>query len=177
MNKNLISIAAAATLGLLTLAPAAHAADGQIDFTGSVTASSCTINEGAPSFTVTLPPVSTKALDAIGKTAGRVPVSISLSNCTAGSKVRAHFESGLATNGAGRLTTDVGGADNVELQLLNEGMDVVKAGAAEGTQNTVFVPVSGTGTADLKYYVEYYSTGAAGAGAVKSRVGYTIAYE
>jgi len=37
------------------------------------------------------------------------------------------------------------------------------------------VPVSGD--VELKYYVEYYSTGAATAGAVKSRVSYTIAYE
>ncbi|MDP9876456.1 major type 1 subunit fimbrin (pilin) [Variovorax boronicumulans] len=175
MNKNLISIAAAATLGLLTLVPAAHAADGQIDFTGSVIASSCTINGGAPSFTVTLPPVSTKALDVTGKTAGRVPVSISLSNCTAGSKVRAHFESGPSTNGAGRLVADASGAANVDLQLLNESFAPVAAGAE--AQGTTFVSVPVSGDVELKYYVEYYSTGAATAGAVKSRVSYTIAYE
>jgi len=177
MKKNLLSIAAAASLGLLALMPAAHAADGQIDFSGSVVSSSCTINGGAPSFTVTLPPVATNTLANAGEVAGRVPVPITLTNCTTGSKVRAHFESGLTTNGSGRLTIDGGGADNVELQLLNDAFQPVKAGAAEGTQNTNLVDVSGAGTADLKYYVEYYSNGAAGAGAVKSRVMYSISYE
>ncbi len=177
MKKNLLSIAAAASFGLLALAPAVHAADGQIDFTGSVVSSSCTINSGAPSFTITLPPVSTKSLANAGEVAGRVPVPITLTDCTLGSKVRAHFESGMSTNGAGRLTTDVGGAGNVELQLLNDGFQPVKAGAADGTQNTNLVDVSGAGTADLRYYVEYYSNGAATAGAVKSRVMYSISYE
>ncbi len=179
MKKNLLSLAAAASFGLLALAPAAHAADGQIDFSGSVVSSSCTINSGTPSFTITLPPVSTKALANAGEVAGRVPVPIALTGCTLGSKVRAHFESGLTTNGAGRLTADAGAgnAANVELQLLNDGFQPVKAGAADGTQNTNLVDVSGTGTADLKYYVEYFSTGAATAGAVKSRVMYSISYE
>ncbi|QFZ85602.1 type 1 fimbrial protein [Variovorax paradoxus] len=179
MKKNLLSIAAAASLGLLALAPAAHAADGQIDFTGSVVSSSCVINGGAPTFTVSLPPVSTKTLLNAGEVAGRVPVPITLTGCTPDTKVRAHFESGLTTNGAGRLTADAGAgnAANVELQLLNDGFLPVKAGAAEGTQNTNLVDVPASGNADLKYYVEYYSNGAATAGAVKSRVMYSITYE
>ncbi|MDZ4360336.1 MAG: fimbrial protein [Variovorax sp.] len=175
MKKNLISIAAAATFGLLALAPAAHAADGLIDFSGSVVASSCVVNSGTPSFAIALPPVSTQALDALGKTAGRVPVSIALTGCTPGSKVRAHFESGATTNGAGRLTADASGASNVDLQLLNDEFLAVKAGAEAQNTNAMTVPAGGN--VDLKYYVEYYSTGAATAGAVKSRVNYTIAYE
>lgn len=179
MKKNLLSLAAAASFGLLALAPAAHAADGQIEFTGSVVASSCTINGGAPNFTINLPPVSTQTLANAGEVAGRVPVPITLTNCTADSKVRVHFESGTTTNGAGRLTADagVGSAANVELQLLNDGFQPVKAGAALGTQNTNLVDVPASGNADLQYYVEYYSNGAAGAGAVKSRVMYSISYE
>lgn len=175
MSKNLLSIAAATTFGLLALAPAAHAADGLIDFTGSVVSSSCAINSGTPNFAVTLPPVSTQVLDTLGKTAGRVPVSIALTGCAPGSKVRAHFESGATTNGAGRLIADAAGATNVDLQLLNEEFLAVKAGAAAQNTNAVTVPAGGN--VDLKYYVEYYSTGAATAGAVTSRVNYTIAYE
>ncbi|MCY1236718.1 Major fimbrial subunit SMF-1 [compost metagenome] len=177
MKNNLRSIAAAAGSGLLALAPAVHAADGQIDFSGSVVSSSCTVNGGAPSFTVTLPPVSSKSLSALGKTAGRVPVPITLTGCTPGSKVRAHFEQGPTVKSKGRLAVDAGGAANVDLQLLNESFGPLLAGAAEGGQNTRFVPVSGTGGAELMYYVEYFATHAATPGAVKSRVMYSISYE
>lgn len=183
MKKNLLSLASVAAfgvgfgIGMLVLTPAAHAADGQIDFTGSVVASSCIVNGGAPNFTITLPAVSTKSLGEAGKTAGRVPVPITLTGCTAGSKVRAHFDAGLTTKSMGRLVVDGGGATNVDLQLLNDSFTPVIAGAAPGAQNTSFVPVSGTGAADLQYYVEYFSTGAATAGAVKSRVMYSISYE
>jgi len=177
MKKNLLSIALAASFGLFALAPAAHAADGQIDFAGSVVASSCIINGGTSNFTVTLPPVSTKSLSALGKTAGRVPVPIALTNCTAGSKVRAYFESGVTTKSMGRLAVDPGGASNVDLQLLNESFGPLIAGAAVGAQNTGIVTVPASGNVDLTYHAEYFATGAATAGAVKSRVMYSISYE
>ncbi|WP_167481267.1 fimbrial protein [Acidovorax cavernicola] len=176
MKKTLLFSTVVATFGLLALTPA-QASDGQIEFEGSIVASSCTINGDAPNFKIDLPAIASKTLASATQTAGRVPVPIKLTNCSPeAGKVRVRFESGVTTNAAGRLVVDGGGAQNVELQLLNSEFDVVKAGFAEGDQNTLLVDTEG-GSADLIYYVEYYATDAVSPGAVKSRVQYSIVYE
>lgn len=137
MKKNLLSTAVAATLGLLVLAPAAQAADGTIEFTGFVTASTCVIaNQGGPSFTVALPRVAATTLAVSGATGGRTPFAIRLTGCTTGpgmpTSVRAYFEPGVYTNAAGRLNLKTAAAvpasgtapaipanaTNVDLELL-----------------------------------------------------------
>lgn len=192
MKKNLLSTAVAATLGLLVLAPAAHAEDGTITINGLVTASTCVINGGgaARDITVRLPTVSKNSLSVAGATAGRSPFRISLANCVpATGAVRAHFEPGATTNAAGRLIADVTAASGtgataiaasanfVEVSLLNAAGAPIVAGAAMGSQNTTPVAISAAGTADLNYAAEYYATGVATPGPVVTRVRYTIAYE
>ncbi|RQO60193.1 fimbrial protein [Variovorax sp. KBW07] len=191
MKKNLLSTAVAATLGLLVLAPAAHAEDGTITINGLVTASTCVINGGGASrdIAVRLPTVSKNSLAAVGATAGRTPIRISLTGCLpATGVVRAYFEPGSTTNAAGRLVADVtvasgsgataipASAGNVEVSLLNAAGAPIVAGAAPGSQNTTPVQMV-AGTADLNYAAEYYATGVATPGPVVTRVRYTIAYE
>lgn len=168
-----LAIAAAATASSF-----AHAADGMITITGSLTAQTCTINGGTKNFTVALPKVSASSLATAGNTAGRTPFTIALTSCspTTGT-VHTYFEAGPTTDTAsGRLIVDAGGASNVQISLLN-GADqsAIKAGSPNATQNSKPVGIN-SGAATLQYYAEYYATGKATAGAANTRVMYTLAY-
>jgi major type 1 subunit fimbrin (pilin) len=170
-----------AIAGALLVAPSAHAADGQIDFTGSVTGLTCEINgsAGFNNLSVALPAVSASALSAAGSTAGRTPFAISLENCTPGTgNVAVQFESGPTVNAStGQLIADAGGADSVEIRLLNGDYSKINVGKAFASQNSLSVPIN-SGKADLNYYAEYVSeAGNATVGAVNSRVQYTLIYQ
>jgi len=157
----------------------AEAADGQINFTGTVTAQTCTINGGTSgNFTVALPKVAASSLAAAGQTAGRTPFTISLAACTPKTgAVRAFFESPNTDAATGRLKLDAGGSSNVQIGLLNgSDQSPIKLGMAEATQNSLPATLA-DGVATLSYYAMYYATGAATAGAANSRVMYTIAYQ
>jgi major type 1 subunit fimbrin (pilin) len=173
---------AATAVSLLTIAPLAHAADGTIEFTGMVTALTCEINGGGANndFTVALPPVPQSSLSAIGSSAGRTPFAITLTNCSPDSgMVSTYFEPGatvdLQTN---QLKVDLGGAQNVELRLLNSDFSKVLAGAAKDSQNSTPVSID-SGAATMNYYVEYAQYGVAGAtpGQANSRIQYTLTYQ
>src|ERR1700709_2746003 len=92
MTKSIL----ASLLTIAALAPAAaFASDGTIPFNGAVTAQTCTINGGVPSFTKTLPQVSQTTLNADGKVAGATNFNIALTACTpASGGARVFFESG-----------------------------------------------------------------------------------
>ena len=177
MKKILLSTAiAAASLGMVAMS--AHAADGQIDFNGTITGTTCTINGGTgQNFSVTLPAVSVATLATAGSWAGRTEVPLNLTNCTpATGTAHVYLEPGPTVNTAtGRLMVD-DSARNVEIGLVNKDFADIVAGAADGSQNTDVVDIS-SGSADLSFYAEYVSLGNATAGAADSRVQYTIVYQ
>ncbi|WP_448681694.1 fimbrial protein [Pseudomonas nicosulfuronedens] len=181
MKANLKFIATIFLSGAALASQHLFAADGTITFNGQVTAATCDISTsgGGKDFTVTLPTVSTSSLSSANSTAGRTPFSINLSNCSpASGTVHAFFESGLTTGASGNLALDSGGAPNVEIQLLNTDLSVIKAGYADASQNSRSVPITPSGTADLNYNAQYVSVqGSAGAGPANSSVEYTIAYQ
>ncbi|MCD9085425.1 fimbrial protein [Stenotrophomonas sp. SY1] len=173
MNK--LSLASALALALLA-APAAYAADGTIEFTGNVTAVTCTINGGSADFNVVLPTVSAGSLATEGDVAGRTPFKIEVSGCTPDTgSISAFFEADAQVNSQGRLDIDAGGAKNVEVALLNDSHNEIMLGAS-GNQGSQKVSLAG-GSAVLNYYAQYYSLGGAEAGAVATRVRYTMSYE
>nr|WP_326489890.1 fimbrial protein [Paraburkholderia sp. HP33-1] len=160
---------------------ASHAADGTITFNGSITAQTCNINgngSGSMDFVVPMVTVSASALDVAGKTAGRKPFDISLTGCTPDSgNVHTYFEPGPTTDAAtGNLVLDAGGADNVQIGLLNDDFSPIKVGFADASQNSKSVAIA-NGAATLKYHAEYVATGAATAGAANSSVMYSLAYQ
>lgn len=159
----------------------ASAGDGTITFNGNITSQTCTIkgNGGGKDFAVTLPTVSAATLSTSGKTAGRTPFVIDLSNCSAGSaNVHTFFENGPTTdNATGNLILTGGGATNVQIGLVNgDDGSPIKAGFADASQNSKSVTIN-AGAAQLRYAAEYVATGAAGAGAANSSVLYSIAYQ
>ena len=161
---------------------AVHAADGTINFTGKVTADTCTVNNptSGTSLNVILPPVSTKSLAGAGTVAGRTPFAITLSACK-GTEVNASFAIGTDVDSVtGRLkNTAATAAPNVQIQLVNKDggqIDLLTVGS-DGTQSgTQWVAMTGE-TAVLNYGAEYYATGEAGSGDVNAKIEYTLAYK
>ncbi|WP_329955982.1 fimbrial protein [Burkholderia cepacia] len=162
----------------------AHATDGTITFTGSISSQTCTINgngTGAKDFTVALPPVSAGALAAAGQTAGQTPFNITLSKCSSPSgSVHTFFEPGATTDlSTGNLMVTAGGgsAANVQIGLTNADFSPIKAGAADASQNSKAVSIVDNG-ATLQYYARYVATGgAATAGTANSSVMYSLVYQ
>lgn len=178
MKKNVLSIALA-TVSAFSIMSTANAADGQIDFTGSVVGNTCTINGGTgQNFTVNLPPVSAATLATAGSWAGRTPFQIKLTNCTPESgKVHALFEAGPTINSkTGLLIVDPNGAEKVEIGLLNSAYEPIVAGAADGSQNTEVLDID-SGSATMNFVAQYESLGGAKPGSANSRVHYTIIYQ
>ncbi|MGO4813736.1 fimbrial protein [Cupriavidus sp. 2MCAB6] len=172
-----------ATAGLMTAAGSAQAADGTINFTGSVIASTCKINGGTNDLTVALPRVGTNTLSKAGATAGRTPFVLTLTGCSvakdAPTKVSVSFEPGTTVNAdTGRLKlqgTDA--ATNVEIGLLNDQSAPIKVGAASADQNSQVVNIDSTsGGAKMSYAAEYTATGVSTAGTANSFVQYTLMY-
>jgi major type 1 subunit fimbrin (pilin) len=156
-----------------------HAADGTITFTGTIVSQTCTINgngSGSKDFAVALPTVSASALNGAGQKAGRTPFNIQLTACSGTGNVHAYFEPGATTDaGTGNLKLNAGGADMVQIGLLNDDFSPIVMGAADVAQNSHAVSVA-SGTATLPYFAEYVATGVATAGAANSSVMYTLVY-
>ncbi|NUT15864.1 MAG: type 1 fimbrial protein [Cupriavidus sp.] len=178
-------LAALIVAGTAMGAQSAHAVDGTITFSGNITAQTCTINgngegPGVTNFAVQLPTVSASILNAPGNVAGQTPFNIALTNCTPDTgNVHTFFEAGPTTDSTtGNLILEAGGAQNVQIRLLNGGTanTPIKAGATDGAQGSNSVPIT-NGAATLWYYAQYYATGQATAGAANSSVMYSLSYE
>ncbi|PZX34075.1 major type 1 subunit fimbrin (pilin) [Cupriavidus phytorum] len=176
-------LAALIVAGTAMGAQSAHAADGTITFNGNITAQTCKINgngTNSNNFQVQLPTVSTSILKSLGDVAGQTPFNISLTECTPDTgNVHTFFEAGPTTDATtGNLIVEAGGAQNVQIRLLNGGTanTPIKAGYTDQAQNSNAVALT-NGAATLSYYAQYYATGQATAGAANSSVMYSIAYE
>ncbi|WP_233588389.1 fimbrial protein [Herminiimonas sp. KBW02] len=166
---------------------AAQAATGTVNFTGSISASTCVVSAGGAGAnpTVTLPSVAKDELKAVGAVAGRMPFGFQLTGCLMDDpggapapvkKVGTHFEGGGNVTSNGRLKTTLTG---VELQILNYGDTTpVMLGADVASQNIHYFDINTTaGTANLQYWVEYYAAAANPApGALTSSVVYSLIY-
>lgn len=170
MKHKLLALATAAA----ALTPMiSSASDGTITFTGAVSAVTCTI--GTPSFTVTLPTVSTSTLATSGAVAGATRFAIALSGCSGGATANAFFEAGPNVDSTtGRLKNTVSGT-NVELQLLTTAGTVINLSKPYGSQNTSTTAIV-SNAATLEYVVQYYATAASVAGNVNSTVTYSVVY-
>jgi major type 1 subunit fimbrin (pilin) len=185
--KSIIStFAAAATIATIALASAgAQASDGTITFTGSVTDTTCSIDakaDGSAKKDVTLPTVTNSTLGSIGATAGATAatdLTFALSGCSTETKAVARFENGPTINQTTGYLENMApdGAQNVQVRLLNAKHAPINVVTGENNKlddNGVAIV---SGAAELKYFAEYYATGKATAGPVKSSVEYTVDYQ
>lgn len=180
MNMPLVFKSAAVLIAAAALSQTALAADGTINFTGTIIASTCTASVNGND-SVQLPKVTTAALNESGKTAGFVPFQINLTNCGAASPaVRANFNSGKDTNptsGNLKNATDksAGGGTNVEISILNSTEQ--KIGLHLLDQKLASAKPDAAGTANFNFFAHYVATGPATAGTVTSTVTYNLMYD
>ncbi|WP_433886561.1 fimbrial protein [Pseudomonas vranovensis] len=178
MNKRIFALALSLPL-LAGITLNAQATDGLIDFTGSISGTTCTINggPGGQNFTIPMGAAHTSEFTTAGSIAQPRPFEISLTNCVAGStgEVDIQFLGGANVQN-GRLNMDAGpnSATGVQYQLLNQAGVPIIIGGVEGGQNTVRVELV-DGAATLRYTSQYYASAATVTpGAANSRVQYVI---
>ncbi|AZC50506.1 fimbrial protein [Pseudomonas chlororaphis] len=195
MNRKALAFA---VLVSATGAQFANAADGTINFNGQLTATTCTVAvDGAANSTaavVTLPTVSTNALQTSGQTTGQTGFNITLANCSGTAQTAAaFFEAGPGVDQAsGQLLNSAAAgvsASNVRLQLVDLGNNaIIRAGNTEqrttAFRNRINYATAGVGTApgsngsaNLPYAVRYIASGPTTAGTVVSTVTYAIDYQ
>ncbi|EJN05006.1 fimbrial protein [Herbaspirillum sp. YR522] len=158
------------------LSPAmVFAADGTINFTGSVVASTCTYGASGKSQTVALPRVSASALSAANTTAGDTAFDVQLENCGSTSKdVAIRLEGGAFDAATGNLknTATTGAATNVMVQVADRNTNT----AIRAPGNTAVVQSTTDGKATIPLLAKYVATGPATAGSVTSAVNFSIVY-
>jgi major type 1 subunit fimbrin (pilin) len=189
MKQRIISALFVAAVGATALlSMKAHAADGTITFTGTVSDTTCSINgvtSGNPAdIAVTLPPVPAGALASAGATAGTTnsgAIQMQLTGCSGtATKAVARFENGSTvdqSNGYLLNQSSVTPAQNVEIRLLNASMQPINI--LTGANNDISAngaTITG-GAVTLKYFAQYFATGKAQAGGVTSSVQYTMQYQ
>ncbi|MDY0420205.1 fimbrial protein [Enterobacter sp. 170198] len=185
MNKSVIA------MGLLLAAvasPSSHAADpgkgaGQINFTGTITASTCDvdINGQGGNPTIQMGTISSSAFKEKGDVAGIHRIQIDLSNCDTAvlKEAGARFGGAYDSNDNNLLALKTGGdaATGLGIEFLNEDGTSLKL----GENPNKFIPITGAGTAGtatLLYSARYKSTiDTVTAGKADAVADYTIIYK
>ncbi|MFV0547708.1 MAG: fimbrial protein [Limnobaculum xujianqingii] len=173
MKKNLIVAALVATVSMSAVS--AFAADGKINFVGSITDDACTIvNDMSNPLTVTLGTVSSKSFKAAGDVAAPTKFTIALKNCPAtatSAKVKFDGTADANVNTILALTQETGVATNVGIQLTDSKNIVVPLYTASSSY-----PLK-TGDNSLDFVARYYATAATvTAGPANSTSNFTVVY-
>lgn len=201
-----IQLKAALLAAGLVLQVPAHANDGTIVITGTITDTTCVVEDPAgPGYTkvVTLPKISKSALKNVGDQAGRTPFIIKLKDCPSslGNGVKAYFEPGpttdyatgdlraykmvYATNPQTQLNsiTAATEAQGVQVRISNLDDSKITMGANEGTQQAAgFNPEAQNGDANkrtvtMRYLASYVKkNGDVEASAITTYVGFSVVY-
>ncbi|WP_080433494.1 fimbrial protein [Burkholderia ubonensis] len=148
---------------------------GQVNFTGSVNASTCHI-DGQNDLNVTMPTVQVGALKAGGNAGDtRFQIHVKCDDGETNKQVRAAFAGPNLDPNTGNLKNTADAGSNVEIGLLNADD---KSQITVGDQTTVTpVPITG-GAATMTYFARYSAAnGDATKGAVQSNATYTLDYE
>lgn len=184
MNNKLLSTFALTAIALAS--QSAFASDGTINFSGSITSQTCSINgaaaDGNRNISVALPKTPQSSLAVLNSVAGETPFSIALTGCTpASGTVATRFESGAtvdATTGE-LLTSGVGGTSSLHVQLLNETRGVINIGAPDVSQNSTAKTIPAGGAVTLNYFARYKRASALpalGTGVIATSVTYSLIY-
>lgn len=164
-------------------APSAFASTGTINFTGSITNVTCTVDGGTPGngpdFTVNIGAVNAADFKNVGDTSGNTGYRIYIgkageTTCTDGTKVWATYDTGATVNpSTGALMTS-GGATGVEIRLFDKNGAPIDIWSDK--QDGVKEVVAGN-QAVLAYSASYQRTGNITAGGANSLVTYTVRFE
>jgi len=190
-NKKPLFKPAALALCAAMLSSGAYAADGQITFTGSVYAPTCTVKTDSKNKTVPLEKISNSALSTKGTAFGSMPFSISLEKCalsTGKKTVGLMFEGTTDGDATNVLVNEAsGGAEGIGIALYSGGGDnngtqmIINGEHAENQMLTLDAtdkPITNAETS-LKLVAKYYNYGGATApsGDVKASVSFSVTYQ
>ncbi|QDL55768.1 fimbrial protein [Rhodoferax aquaticus] len=152
----------------------------QVTISGKVTASTCQVNNGKASISITLPQLSVSALSFVGATAGATPFEFSYANCTPGIvSVTPYFEPNSMTSPSGRVKQFpyiLSPMKNVELQIKNSDGTIVDLSKSFGQQK---VNSSGlvSNSGSQRFIAEYYATGVVQPGRFYAYLRYSLVYQ
>lgn len=170
MNKKMI------TLALLTgvsVAHITHAADGTINFTGTILSSACTVASGGPS--VPLNSVSASSLSTAGSTSSPTRFEIVLSSCPAAvTSATVKFDGPTDTDNSSilKLTTEPGVATGVGIALYEEDASTQIPLGTSSSSKTLSTLTDTTFT----FFAKYMSTGTVTPGPANGTTDFTISY-
>ncbi|KGQ34912.1 fimbrial protein [Gallibacterium anatis] len=204
MKKLLLTTLVVAGLGLSAqgaFADDSSAQHGTITINGKIVEVTCTINDGTPNISVTLPTISKTAFTGINDTKGDTSFEIKLTGCSKkgdgafsdSEKIYAAFVNDPGkVDGNGRLlnTYTASGSDvaakNVTVEIANnvktntDRIDISKQSTAQGSHAVKIDGTSPNGTAILQYKASYHAETEVNditAGGVLAKVDYLIAYQ
>jgi len=198
LNKSragVLVVAVSVAAGFAALVPGvSNAYDGTVNFTGTITDTTCTVTTGAANQAVTLPAVSVNTVKGTTTTTpvALTPFNIAMSNCSGSARASttAFFEPGSTIDSStGMLTNSAasGGATNVEIGIFNTDRSLVALNSASGSQNVKQVTLTGSGPASgaftnysgtARFLAGYVANGGAPtAGSISTSVNYTIVYQ
>ncbi|CAI2448534.1 fimbrial protein [Serratia liquefaciens] len=181
MKKTLLSTLLATTAFLST--SSAFAADGTVNFTGSITDTACVVDTTSASLTVPLGKISTKSFAGAGTVAPATKFTLLVKSCPAATTASVNFDgtpvsgdnnvlalttgtTGVAT-GVGVQISDKAG-NPVPLRGLSGSYDLKKGDSAGG---------AGDVTNALDFTARYIATAAVvGAGTANASTNFTIVY-
>lgn len=169
-----------AALVVVSATQTAMAADGEINFIGNITGSTCATSVNDQSGLegpgdVMLSDVSKESLKAYGDTGGNSAFTLSLDDvsCTASTSASVRFSSmtGSAGSSGQWIGIDKTGeyADNVAIQIKDATGKDVLLGEASGDYTDLTQP--------LRFTANYIATGEATPGPANAKVGFTIDYK
>lgn len=179
--KRLLGIA---VLGMCSSAFASGPQTGQINITGKVVDTTCSVDAASQSVTVQLPWVDSASLSSAGSSAARTAFAITVDGCTAVqdlSTVSLAFVPDANVDTYGNLVNNASsGAGNVAVQILDRNWNVVNINTdtvADQTARGASMDVNGSAI-KLQYYAQYYSaTGGATVGPVSALANFQLVYE
>lgn len=195
MKANRLFISALVSSALMSAG--AMAADGTINFSGSITASACETIVGAvqdgnstPSLTATVNLLSatSDAFATVGSIVNKTPFSIQLSGCAASTgaeNVRALFSGTAPVAGEPNLLANTGGATNVGIVILNSaGTSEISLNQSNPSPDDTTINLdegaampSTSGDVTLRYQAAYKASALpVGEGTVTSQATYVINY-
>jgi len=173
MNKNLIALAIVAGSAFTSIA---HAADGTVNFTGTITDTACTVSAATKNQTVDLGTVSKTAFAAAGDTASPTKFTIVLQNCpTTVTNASVKFDGPIDANNSNllALTAGTGIATGVGVGIYEQDASTLIPIATKSASK----PVSSTADTTLNFIAKYVATAASVTqGPANAATNFTISY-
>lgn len=181
MKRQIIAVSLLMVASSVQFANAA-ASDGTINFTGAITAQTCTINvnNNSSSPSVILPTVSTAGMNAVGLTKGSTALNFALTACAGtASNASVFFQGGpgVTVNGTVANTAPIAvAATGIALQINDSNNFPVTIGSSN--QLTSGLTPIANGNASMAYTVQYVTTNPTPtAGMFAGAVMYSINYQ